>query len=283
MLNKMLLGLALLWSPPQAAEAQTGNPDSCPVGLELLVEGPFARSAGIRAGDQLRVRGSVEGESCEATVAGLFDPPPDPSRLTTDRPRVLFHLPQLTQLVGRVGEVDHFTIKLRTGTDPDAAIESLSPLLPGTQVLRMSEVADRSSTTFEVVSRFHRAIGIITLIAGGVFLACIMVLKVQERRKPVAAARLLGIPRRTLLGWTVVEAAVVSTLGGVLGLGLGVAASHIINAFYQRVYQTNLVFSHVTAVMVMQALFLAVVLGMVAGVFAGARLAASDPLAEIGR
>ena len=137
--------------------------------------------------------------------------------------------------------------------------------------------------TFRVVSRFHTAIAAITLVAGGVFVACIMVLKVQERRLPVAAARLGGIPRRFLFWWTVAEAALLSTLGGGVGAGVGIAASAQVNAYYQRYYDTTLELSRVTGGGVAEALALAVVLGMAAGVFAGVRMLASDPRDEIAR
>ncbi|MCG8466798.1 MAG: FtsX-like permease family protein [Gemmatimonadetes bacterium] len=273
--------LALALSPGSAL-AQT-PPASCPDGLEVLLERPFATERELTPGDDVVIRAAPDAAPCRGRVAGIFEPPPDPSRLTVARPRVLFHVPQLAELTDRRDEVDQFTIRVAPGADPAAVARRLEPLLPGTQVLSTAEVAARSSTTFTVVSRFHRAIGVITLVAGGVFLACIMILKVQERRAPIAAARLLGVPRGLLLGWTVAEAAVVSTLGGVLGLGLGVAASRIINLYYQRVYDTRLVFSHITSEMIVQTLALAVVLGMTAGVYAGIRLFADDPLAEVGR
>jgi putative ABC transport system permease protein len=277
-----LLALILV-TTPSLAVAQAAPVEGCPPGLEVLVERAFADSRGFNVGDDFSLRADPDGQSCVARVAGLFDPPADPSSLTVERPRVLFHLPQLAALTGRNDEVDQFTLRVATGADPQQVARDLEPFLPGTQVLTTSEVANRTSTTFMVVSRFHRAIGVITLIAGGVFLACIMILKVQERRAPVAAAQLVGIPRRTLLGWTVAEAALVSVLGGVFGLGLGMVASSIINAFYQRAYQTKLVFSHVTGEMVLLALALAVVLGMAAGVFAGVRLLSANALEEVGR
>ena len=278
-----VLIFASLLCLPGGGSAQVSGSGDCPPNLEVLVERPFATSKGIVPGDELRVRAAPDGESCPAQVAGLFTPPADPSKLTVERPRVLFHVPQLTALTDRRSEVDHFTLRLTPGADAEAVAEELEPLLPGTQVLTTAEVADQSSTTFLVVSRFHRAIGIITMIAGGVFLACIMTLKVQERRAPIAAARLVGLPRRILMGWTVAEAAMVSTIGGLLGLGLGIAASRVINAYYQRAYETTLVFSHVTGEMIVQALALAIVLGMAAGVYASLRLFATDALKEVGR
>ena len=131
--------------------------------------------------------------------------------------------------------------------------------------------------------RFHRAIGLITITAGGVFLACIMTLKVQERRGQVAALRLVGISRRTLLTWLMFEAALVSTLGGLIGVGIGRLASRLINEFYQRSYQTSLEFSIVTAETVRIGLALAVVLGLVAGAVGAVRLLQVDALEEVGR
>ena len=259
-------------TPPYAQEIP------CPDDLQVLIERPYAVRAGIEAGSTVRLRAAPDAHPCPALVAGLFEPRADPSKLMGTRPRVLFHLPQLQALTGREGEADYFTVQLRPGVDADQAARELEPLLVGTRVHSATEVADRASTTFRVVSRFHAAIAGITLVAGGVFLACIMVLKVQERRAAVAAARLAGIPRRILMGWTVAEAALLSALGGVAGLGVGFAASAIVNAYFGRVYETTLRFSIVTGEMVVQGLVLAVVLGMGAGLVAGARLFATDPL-----
>lgn len=269
----LLAGLTQFAIPVVAASSTL-----CPDDLQVLIERPYAVRAGIEAGSTVLLRSAPDAEPCEALVAGLFEPRADPSKLMGTRPRMLFHLPQLQALTGREGEVDYFTVQLRPGVDADLAAREMEPLLVGTRVHSAAEVAERASTTFRVVSRFHAAIAGITLVAGGVFLACIMVLKVQERRAAVAAARLAGIPRKILMGWTVAEAALLSALGGVAGLGVGFAASAIVNAYYQRVYETTLEFSVVTGEMVVQGLVLAVVLGMGAGLVASARLFAADPL-----
>jgi putative ABC transport system permease protein len=106
---------------------------------------------------------------------------------------------------------------------------------------------------------------------------------VQERRSQVAALRLVGISNRTLLSWLMLEAALVSALGGVLGIAIGHAASGVINAYYQRVYATTLEFSLVTGETIAIGLALAVVLGLVAGAVGSVRLLQVDALEEVGR
>lgn len=274
----------LLCVLPGPAPAQSvERPPPCPSGLEVLVERGFGGKTGLAAGDTVRLRSEPAGTACPATVAGLYEPPADPARLEADRPRVLLHLPHLAGLAGREREADRFSVRLREGVDPRSVAADLEGLLPGARVVPTREVAEESSTLFRVVERFHRAIGLITLVAGSVFLACIMILKVQERRTEVAALRLVGLSRPTLLGWLVLEAGGVAVLGGILGLGVGRLASEVINRHYRQVYDTSLVFSTVTPATVGTVLALAVVLGLAAGLAAGLHLLALDPLREAER
>ena len=266
---------------PGASSADVPAP-SCPDSVPVLLSRPLALDAGLRAGDALHLSASPDSAGCRATVAGVYELPADPYRLTEDRPRLLLHLPHLTSLTGRTGQVDRFSVSLREDASPDSVVSALEALLPGTRVLETAEVAARTSTTFRVVKRFHRAIGVITIAAGGVFLACIMVLKVQERRQEVAALRLIGISRRTLLGWILAEAALVAVVGGALGIGLGRVTSWIINNHYRDVYDTSVAFSTLTPETVGIGLALAVGLGVLAGAFAAGRLLWLDPLEEVG-
>lgn len=284
----------LLWAPPllclasagalggQEVETGTGAAPDCPANLEVLVERAFAARAGLAPGDALRL-GDRPDTRCAAHVAGIFEPPADPATLTRERPRILFHLPDLGLVTGRPDEVDRFTLRLREGADADSVARLVDALIPGAQVLGADELAERSSATFRVIQRFHVAIAWITLSASGVFLACLMTLRVQQRRVPVAALRLTGISRRTLFAWLLLETTLISLLGAVAGLGIGYLASDAINAFYQRRYDTALLFSLVGPGATVPALVLSVVLGLGAGAVAAAVLLRTDPLREAGR
>lgn len=292
-----LLACLLLATAAQDAAAQTPGSaygsaaTDCPDDLEVLVERAYAGRADLAVGDSLRI-GPDPAAECHVRVAGTFEPPADPATLTRERPRLLFHLPDLARLSGRVDEVDRFTVKLRRSNGEGAgsegiAADSVAPflgaLMPGAQVLRAEDLAERSSATFRVIQRFHVAIAWITLSASGVFLACLMTLRVQQRRTPVAALRLTGISRRTLFLWLLLETTLISLLGGAAGIAIGHVASDAINAFYQRRYDTSLLFSLIGPDAVWPALGLAVVLGLGAGAIAAALLLRTDPLAEAGR
>lgn len=297
-LSPLVIGLAALFvdaplataaepaarlGPAAGVAADPVEESGCPADLELLVQRAFAERAELDVGDRVPIASRPGGPDCPATIAGIYEPKADPSKLTAELPRVILHLPQLAELLGRPGEADRFAIRVRPGADVDALRRSLEAQLVGAQVVPTEEVVGRASTSFEVVRRFHRAIGLITLTAGGAFLACIMILKIQERRTPIAALRLLGTSRRTLIGWLVLEAALVSAVGGIMGVAIGQLASAIINRYYQWTYDTTLVFSIVTPEIVLRALGLAVLLGLAAGAIATLRLLSVHPLEEAGR
>lgn len=282
----LLVAAACSSVPPAFAQpwqAADQEPVLCPDDLAVLIERSLSTRYGLTAGDTVRLGPEVRRPECRAVVAGVYEPDADPAELARERPRVVLRLGDLARLTGRDDEVDRFSVRLAGSADAGAVAERLGALMPGTRVVLAETVAARASTTFEVVRRFHRAIGLITITAGGVFLACIMTLKVQERRSQVAALRLVGISRRTLLSWLLLEAALVSAIGGLLGIGIGRLASRLINGFYQRAYETTLEFSIVTDETIRLGLVLAVVLGLLAGAVGAVRLLQVEALEEIGR
>jgi putative ABC transport system permease protein len=193
------------------------------------------------------------------------------------------HLDQLQQVAGYGDRVDRFAIATAPSADVEHIIDRINHVAFGFKAYRSSEIAVETSRTFQVVSRFHRAIGVITIVASSVFLLCIMVLKVDERRRDIAALRLMGISRSSVVRTIVIESALVAVLGSVLGVALGWVTSLFVNWHYQALYRTPLEFSIVTAPVVVFAVSLSLVLGIGAGLLASVRLARTPPLELFGR
>src|SRR5205814_2596863 len=156
--------------------------------------------------------------------AAIYGPPADPARLTKGERYVRLHLSDPAALVGAPGRVDRFGIGLVPGTPVDSAVAELERNAFGYRAYPSAVIASGSSQTFLVVSRFHRAIAVITIVAGAVFLLCIMLLKVEERRTDAAVMRFVGVRRRTIFGALLLEAAVIAVVGSGLGTRLALVA-----------------------------------------------------------
>lgn len=65
------------------------------------------------------------------------------------------------------------------------------------------------------------AIASIALVVGGIGIANIMLVSVRERKKEIGIRRAVGATANTILMQFLVEAVVIASLGGALGLGLG--------------------------------------------------------------
>jgi putative ABC transport system permease protein len=192
------------------------------------------------------------------------------------------HLTHLQELVAYEDRVDRFAVLASPGRI-DSARDAINAQAFGFRAHRARDVAVQTSRTFAVISRFNRAIGVISIVASAIFLLCIMLLKVEERRRDVAALRLLGISARTIWRAVVLEASLIALLGSVLGLAFGVLVSRLINVHYQGVYRTPLLFSLLTPGTVLFAMTLSVVLGIGAGGLAARRLTRRPPLSLLGR
>jgi putative ABC transport system permease protein len=207
----------------------------------------------------------------------------DPAEVARGEYRIRLHLTQLQSLLGYGDRVDRFALQTRSARATDSALARINAAAFGFRAHRSADIAVGTSQTFAVVSRFHRAIGVITIVASAIFLLCIMLLKVEERRRDVAALRLMGISARTITRSVVLEAAAIATLGSVLGVLVGAVASWLVNLHYQAVYRTPLRFSIVTSDIVLGAVALSLALGITAGWLAARRLAHTAPLALFGR
>ena len=207
----------------------------------------------------------------------------DPAEIARGDYRVRLHLTQLQSLLGYGDRVDRFAVATASPAATTAAIARINASAFGFRAHRSADIAVETSTTFAVVSRFHRAIGVITVVASAIFLLCIMLLKVEERRRDVAALRLMGISARTVVRSVVLEAAAIAVLGSIAGVGVGALASVLVNRHYQAVYRTPLRFSIVTGDIVLLAVVLSLALGIGAGWLAARRLVRTPPLALFGR
>jgi putative ABC transport system permease protein len=234
-------------------------------------------------GDTLRAGPAPDSLHAALVVAAIYEPKPDPAGVLRPDRYVRLHLPDLAALLGTPDRVDRIGVALAPGAEPASAAEALNQAAFGFRAYPSRTIAAESSQTFLVVSRFHRAIGVITVVAGAVFLLCIMLLKVEERRLDAAVMQFVGVRRRTIFAALLLESCLIASLGSVLGTVLALGAGAVTNAYYQRRFDTGLVFSLVTPGIVGFSVALSLGLGLGAGAVAAWRLVRTPPTVLWGR
>jgi putative ABC transport system permease protein len=277
----IVVGAVMLVVPHAAVRAQSTQR------ISIAIDERLADDAHLRVGDRVvlsaKPGAGVAGVGDTAVVAAITKQGADPSEVARDDYRVRLHLGDLQALKGDPDRVDRFAIRTVGGVETDSVRARINDAAFGFHAYRSADVAVGTSRTFQVVSRFHRAIAIITIVASGIFLLCILLLRVEERRRDIAALRLMGISRRSVVWSVVLEAALISLVGSALGTGLGWVGSVLINWHYRGVYRTPLAFALVTSHIVVVAVVLAIVLGVGAGYLAATRLVRTPPLTLFGR
>jgi len=132
------------------------------------------------------------------------------------------------------------------------------------------------------------AIAGISLLVGGIGIMNIMLASVTERTREIGIRRALGATRRHIVYQFLVETGVLSVIGGVIGVGVGIALTVFIGFFITRMARLPLIGSWFpsevnlpTAVSfgsIVVAFIVATVTGVVFGLYPAIKAAAQDPI-----
>lgn len=241
---------------------------------DVFLSRQLAEARDIAVGDVVTLAVDASGAGQRRfRVAGLYEPVPDPMKITHDRWGALLHLPDLHAMLAdpfdphasdAAGRVN---VALVEPSDAGAFARDLQAKMPG--LLAYPSVdPEGTNNPFVVLEQFHLAIAIVTVLGSTAFLLALMVMRADERRQTVSILRLIGVSRRSILREVLIEGVLVAIPGAVFGVALAVATQGVVNAWCQWRYDTALVFVRITPEIAMQSIALAIPLGIVAGLVA---------------
>jgi len=138
-------------------------------------------------------------------------------------------------------------------------------------VRNLSEVFQAQETSASVMAILLASIASVSLIVGGIGIMNIMLVSVTERTKEIGLRQAIGAKTKNILTQFLVEAVSLSTLGGMIGIVLGVSASVLISKFAGWTV-------HVGAASVAMAFVFSALVGVFFGYYPARKAAFLDPI-----
>jgi macrolide transport system ATP-binding/permease protein len=117
--------------------------------------------------------------------------------------------------------------------ETQAAVESLLTERHGRvdfQLRNMASIIDTATETQDTMTLLLGSIAAISLLVGGIGVMNIMLVSVTERTREIGIRMATGARMRNILQQFLIEALVVSALGGVIGVALGLGVAAVIDA-----------------------------------------------------
>ncbi len=98
-------------------------------------------------------------------------------------------------------------------------------------VRSQEEIADAATATSRVLTYLLAAIASVSLIVGGIGIMNIMLVSVTERTREIGIRMAVGAHGRDILLQFLIEAITLSSLGGLIGIALGIGSSKLLSYF----------------------------------------------------
>ncbi len=137
--------------------------------------------------------------------------------------------------------------------------------------LALLKQAEATKRTFSIVLG---SIAGISLLVGGIGIMNIMLASVTERTKEIGIRRAIGARRGQIIIQFLIEAVVLSTIGGIIGLALGIVIPWFITLFAKMP-------TIITPAGILLPLTVSIVIGIVFGLYPAARAARVDPIVAL--
>ena len=128
------------------------------------------------------------------------------------------------------------------------------------------------TTILKILTAVLGGIAGISLLVGGIGIMNIMLVSVRERTREIGIRKAVGARRRDILGQFLLESVMMSSLGGGLGIAVGVGGAKALSLFFAYLP------THVSLWAILMAFGFSAAVGIFFGVYPARRAALLDPI-----
>jgi putative ABC transport system permease protein len=139
-------------------------------------------------------------------------------------------------------------------------------------VIKQTDIIAIAGDIFGVLTIFLGSIAAISLVVGGIGIMNIMLVSVTERTREIGIRKAVGAKRRDILIQFLVEAVVLSLIGGGIGIALGLAGSQVIASLADQLQTV------VTGDVIVLSTGVSAAVGLLFGIYPAFRAARLNPI-----
>lgn len=184
-------------------------------------------------------------------------------------------------LAGGTLAIREVTIRLATTDNVDAAVAAIDTKLTESHggvknfsVLEAKDFVSVLDQVFDVLTRFVGAVAAISLFVGGIGIMNIMLVSVSERTREIGIRKSIGATNQQILGQFLVEAILLTLMGGVIGVIL----SGVLVALLRFYTDIN---PFISPEVLVASLVVTLSVGIVFGIVPAAKAARKDPIESL--
>jgi putative ABC transport system permease protein len=179
-------------------------------------------------------------------------------------------------------DVASILVSVRDGASIDRAKEQVTEIMrlrrhigeredDNFRVLDTRQIAETLTGTTRILTALLGAVAAVSLLVGGIGIMNIMLVSVTERTREIGIRLAIGALERDVLLQFLIEAVVLASLGGLVGIALATGASIVL----ARLMQVPYLFAPTINLL---AFFFSAAIGVIFGYFPARRAARLDPI-----
>jgi len=249
-------------------------------GAAICIIGETVRSKLFGGQEPLGENIRLQKLSCE--VVGVLAPKGQSSFGMDQDDIVILPIRTYQRRIAGNQDISLFQVLVREGASTEKVQQGIERLLrerrkisegkdDNFNVMDMKEITKMLTATTKTMTALLSAVAAVSLLVGGIGIMNIMLVSVTERTREIGIRLAIGALEREVLTQFLVEAVVLSSLGGLIGIAIAICSSVVL------AYVLRVPFIFNTGIVIV-AFFFSAAVGMVFGYFPARKAARLDPI-----
>lgn len=257
-----------------------------PASGEVVVNTALASKHNLTRNATLRLAASPTDPLRDYTVVGIFETPYTGTGLLGGVHIALLPLSELQELAGAKERDAATRIALRLAPEvrDDAArtrvlVDDLKAEHPGFQLLTREDEMANARERAAVSAGFYTAVAYVSLVVSALFVASVMIMEVQERKRDLGVLRAIGWTRLSIFRAVATDALLFVGIGTALGILLGYFVSEALGDYFRSGYGLDVDFTRFTPGLALASAVQSLLIGTAAALYPAWKASRVDPLA----